>query len=147
MDVAHSPCMLAISHDVIYCNLKPRPSILSIAYLFKIRKMTLTSLLSLSLPSLLLEVLRLSDMYQISDLHEECRASLKSFKMSSQNYAEVFKVAMQYENFNGFEVRRSAYSTFCFDFSFSAQCGSGFGSREPNQCGTGSRSDFKVTKS
>jgi hypothetical protein len=24
--------------------------------------------------------------------------------MSSQNYAEVFKVAMEYENFNGFEV-------------------------------------------
>ena len=47
-------------------------------------------------------------MYQISDLHEECRASLKSFKMSSQNYAEVFKVAMQYENFNGFEVCRSS---------------------------------------
>jgi hypothetical protein len=51
-------------------------------------------------------------MYQISDLHEECRASLKSFKMSSQNYAEVFKVAMQYENFNGFEVRRSAHILF-----------------------------------
>jgi hypothetical protein len=94
---------------------------------------------SLSLPSLLLEVLRLSDMYQISDLHEECRASLKSFKMSSQNYAEVFKVAMQYENFNGFEVRRSAYIKFCFDFSFSSQCGSG--SREPNQCVSRSWSD------
>jgi hypothetical protein len=64
-------------------------------------------------------------MYQISDLHEECRASLKSFKMSSQNYAEVFKVAMQYENFNGFEVR--------FYLSFSSQCESGSGSREPNQ--------------
>jgi tRNA U54 and U55 pseudouridine synthase Pus10 len=43
-------------------------------------------------------------MYQICDLHEQCRACLKSFKMSSQNYAEVFKVAMEYENFNGFEV-------------------------------------------
>jgi hypothetical protein len=57
------------------------------------------------LDSLLLEVLRLSDMYQITDLNEECRACLKSFKMSSQNYAEVFKVAMEYENYNGFEVR------------------------------------------
>jgi hypothetical protein len=66
--------------------------------------------------------------------------------MSSQNYAEVFKVAMQYENFNGFEVRRSAYSSFCFDFSISSQCGYGSGSREPNQCVSGSWPDFKVTK-
>jgi hypothetical protein len=82
-------------------------------------------------------------MYQISDLHEECRASLKSFKMSSQNYAEVFKVAMQYENFNGFEVRRIAYSTFCFDFCLDPW----IRIQGANQCGFGSWQDFKVTKS